>query len=504
MKKLPLLFAAFLSLLSGELFAAKAKGEQNLEKPLTASFVDAPPTFRNKPLSSAKSWVLSNIQYSDADLFSGVSGTVVVGYIIEVDGSVSNIEVLETPSKSLGKSVERAVKRLPNFEPAIKDGSPVRYSTKMPIGFKIRSKDGGYKEPQSGVGAVERIYPLYEISEMARCIDGRPLLEYMDWIVSQLDHPYLNPESKEKGMLNFSVVIEKDGSVTNLTITKSPNPALSRELERVVKSSPKLSPAMRDGKPVRYRNSASMPLWKLRNWDEMSYTALERKNMAEGKPVFLDDVDILPTYNGSTVVNMYKDVMKLANENLPDDARSDSRENVKVSFSLGTDCSISNIDIVESPNDRYSQAAIDAVKSLTGRWSAAELYGEKVVVKMNVLVPFPVKSELGKAVSAISKDGQTMAKFGDGGLAEFRSWVLMNIKYPIEVAKEKIEGRVVIEFMVEMDGSIKQTNVMQSPDLRLSDEVTRVVKRSPKWSPATKDGKPVRIKYIIPVDFRFQ
>ncbi|MFR9568045.1 MAG: energy transducer TonB [Rikenellaceae bacterium] len=261
---------------------------------------------------------------------------------------------------------------------------------------------------------------------------------------------------------------------------------------------------MRDGKPVRYRNSASMPLWKLRNWDEMSYTVSERKNMAEGKAVFLDDVDILPTYNGSTVVNMYKDVMKLANENLPDAARSDSRENVKISFSLGTDCSISNIDVVESPNDRYSEAATNAVKSLTGRWSAAELYGEKVVVKMNVLIPFPVKSELGKAGSAISKDGQTMAKFGDGGLKEFRSWVLMNIKYPVEVAKEKIEGRVVIEFMVEMDGSIKQTNVMQSPDVRLSNEVMRVVKSSPKWSPATKDGKPVRIKYIIPVDFRFQ
>lgn len=99
---------------------------------------------------------------------------------------------------------------------------------------------------------------------------------------------------------------------------------------------------------------------------------------------------------------------------------------------------------------------------------------------------------------------EEMPKFQGGDLNAFRNWVQGRLKYPQIAAENGIQGRVVLDFVVERDGSLTNINVLQSPDRSLSDEATRVLATSPKWSPGKQRNQPVRVRYTLPVDFRIQ
>lgn len=95
-----------------------------------------------------------------------------------------------------------------------------------------------------------------------------------------------------------------------------------------------------------------------------------------------------------------------------------------------------------------------------------------------------------------------MPLFEGGDLGKFRQWLQTQVRYPSEALKKQIEGRVVCSFVVERDGSVSNIMALQSPDRLLTDEVRRVLANSPRWTPGMQKGKTVRVKYIVPVDFR--
>jgi protein TonB len=68
--------------------------------------------------------------------------------------------------------------------------------------------------------------------------------------------------------------------------------------------------------------------------------------------------------------------------------------------------------------------------------------------------------------------------------------------------EEGVQGRVVMNFVVNKDGSIVDVKISRSPDPRLSEEALRVVNLMPKWKPARQDGKAVRSRFALPVMFR--
>lgn len=100
---------------------------------------------------------------------------------------------------------------------------------------------------------------------------------------------------------------------------------------------------------------------------------------------------------------------------------------------------------------------------------------------------------------------EVMPTFDGGDVMNFHRWVMMQIRYPQEVLADGIQGRVVAEYILEKDGSVSEVNIIRSPDKRLSAEVMRVFGMpTPEWTPAMQDGKPVRMKFTIPIDFRYQ
>lgn len=91
-----------------------------------------------------------------------------------------------------------------------------------------------------------------------------------------------------------------------------------------------------------------------------------------------------------------------------------------------------------------------------------------------------------------------------GGNAALMGYLRDNIKYPTVAAENGVQGRVVVGFVVERDGSITDVNILRGVDPSLDREAMRVVKSMPRWNPGKQNGSAVRVKYQVPVSFRLQ
>lgn len=91
-----------------------------------------------------------------------------------------------------------------------------------------------------------------------------------------------------------------------------------------------------------------------------------------------------------------------------------------------------------------------------------------------------------------------------GGNEELLKYLGKNLKYPVICQEMSIQGRVVCSFVVEKDGSITDIKVIRSIDPNLDKEAVRVLKSMPKWIAGRQNGRPVRVKYNVPVAFRLQ
>ncbi|MDR3129817.1 MAG: energy transducer TonB [Tannerellaceae bacterium] len=91
-----------------------------------------------------------------------------------------------------------------------------------------------------------------------------------------------------------------------------------------------------------------------------------------------------------------------------------------------------------------------------------------------------------------------------GGQAALLKFLATSIKYPVIAQENGIQGRVVVAFVVNKDGSVVDAEVVRGVDPSLDKEALRVIGIMPKWSPGEQRGKPVRVKYTVPVQFRLQ
>ena len=91
-----------------------------------------------------------------------------------------------------------------------------------------------------------------------------------------------------------------------------------------------------------------------------------------------------------------------------------------------------------------------------------------------------------------------------GGLTAMMKFLNDNIRYPIIAQENGIQGRVTCNFVVERDGSITDVQISRGVDPSLDKEAIRVIQSMPKWKPGEQRGKPVRVRFTLPVVFRLQ
>src|SRR5574344_2619367 len=89
-----------------------------------------------------------------------------------------------------------------------------------------------------------------------------------------------------------------------------------------------------------------------------------------------------------------------------------------------------------------------------------------------------------------------------GGMVEFMKWLTKNLRYPADAQTRKVQGKVIVQFIVNKDGTTVDSKVIQSLDPSCDREALRVLRMMPKWKPGTEHGKVVRTKFCIPIVFK--
>ena len=208
-----------------------------------------------------------------------------------------------------------------------------------------------------------------------------------------------------------------------------------------------------------------------------------------------------PSFRGGNLLSFRKWVQERIE--YPQEALKEGVQGrVILSAVIRADGTLTDIEVAKSPDPRLSAEAVRIVESSPAdAWTPALKEGKPIDRKIHVPVEFRLPgSDADQPFVIVEK----MPTFRNGDLDTFRKWVQGEIKYPAEAVQKNIQGRVVVSFVVEPDGSLDQIELLQAPDKLLADEARRVIASSPAgdWSPGIQRGEKVRVKYTLPVDFR--
>ncbi len=256
---------------------------------------------------------------------------------------------------------------------------------------------------------------------------------------------------------------------------------------------------------------------------------------AQDNKIYTSDVDKWPIFNGEIgsevdyIIDHYR---------RPADA-PEKVKNVEIAFVVEKNGKLSNIEIKrqlhltskgveERPVPPSVKKEIMRILTTMPAWTPAIKNGKAVRYKEETYVNAMDRETKAKEAREKAKEAREMAEarekkireskasgkvdafdtrpFFPGGDAALISWIKANIKYPAKAKEKGVTGRVVVTFIVEIDGSLSDIKIFRNtaPEFKaeFEAEAIRLVKAMPKWKPGEDKGKTVRVKYSLPIAFK--
>lgn len=144
---------------------------------------------------------------------------------------------------------------------------------------------------------------------------------------------------------------------------------------------------------------------------------------------------------------------------------------------------------------------------VAGNISCSQDASQTEDAKEEVVAPVSPEAKEAPADSTAKEEvfmvAEQMPEF-PGGMKELLKFLQDNVKYPENAMKNNVQGRVIVQFVVEKDGTPTEFKVLRSVDPDLDAEALRVMKAMPKWKPGMQKGQVVRVKFTVPVSFKLQ
>ena len=144
---------------------------------------------------------------------------------------------------------------------------------------------------------------------------------------------------------------------------------------------------------------------------------------------------------------------------------------------------------------------------VAGNISCSQDASQTEDAKEEVVAPVSPEAKEAPADSTAKEEvfmvAEQMPEF-PGGMKELLKFLQENVKYPENAMKNNVQGRVIVQFVVEKDGTPTEFKVLRSVDPDLDAEALRVMKAMPKWKPGMQKGQVVRVKFTVPVSFKLQ
>ena len=345
-------------------------------------------------------------------------------------------------------------------------------------------------------GAVERPGPVFAVSDPALAtasFRGGTLETFERYVIESLD--FSEDLYKEGDLLQMAVAfrVVKSGKVKDAEVKKSSgDESLDKEVLRLVKESTGWTLRKSEN-----QNGSGVLLW----------LSLKIGRGPDGK-LFAEDysayekADTMPTFEGGGPEEFRRRIEEQIGETDPDGAPINAR--VMLRFVIEKDGSMSNLS-VDKETPAWLVERLGIVLGAMPRWTPGVMQGELVRIRTSVQLYFGGEDEQTAADASEDDDlpfliVERMPSFQGGDLNTFRNWVNGNVEYPAN--KKGGSGRVLAAFVVNKDGSVSDIEILQSPGKEFSQAVVAALEKSPKWSPGVQNGRVVRVKFVLPVDFR--
>lgn len=219
-------------------------------------FAEQMPSFNGGDATAFLRWVAANVEYPLELMETRTGGTVVVSFIVDRDGRVTEIKELSSPDPRFTEAVKTVMEQSPRWEPGRQNDEPVRVMLTIPLKFDLSGLDDEAlaeameerKKLKAYDGSGKKIVEVMPVFRH----DG--LQEFRSWVLSQIEYPQIAWQSNIEGDVVVSFIVERDGSIGEAKIISETSSILNKEVLGVLASCPKWrSPGYQDGNPVRVK-----------------------------------------------------------------------------------------------------------------------------------------------------------------------------------------------------------------------------------------------------------
>jgi TonB family protein len=209
---------------------------QLLEEAKLPRILDAYPSYGDKK-TNLDSVIKANTHYPAIDQENNIMGNVYIGFIIEPNGSLSNLKILRSPSRTMGEEAERVIKSLGQWNPGMIKNKAVRAPLVVSVNFDLDTLQAEDKK----VYRITDTQPFFSP-------DMRSFYSYVARVVR---YPALEKETHITGKVFLTFLVEKNGSISHARFISAPSMGLGEEAVKTMMNSPAWNPALIKGVPVR-------------------------------------------------------------------------------------------------------------------------------------------------------------------------------------------------------------------------------------------------------------
>lgn len=479
-------------------------------------------------MSALVDFMSKNVKYPKSAIDNNIEGKTFVEFVVEKDGSVSNVRTKKGFDKDCDAEAERVVKAMPKWTPGKVGGEAVRVSFVLPVAFQLNAKQNEMQLVYSQVEGGWKQNPYGNQKKIQSFED------FKTFVIHEMNYPSQALEKKIQGNVTFEFDV-KNGMVANAKIIKGLGYGIDDELLRVLNVSPEWDDSFGKyhGKYTMkfYLREEGKAIVKGINWDgDKKETADCYINSAKqiDKNEVYQIVDQMPEFPGGE-----KALLNFIAENVvyPQSAKDKNISGrVFVTFVVEKDGSVSDVKLLRGIGKECDEEAMRVVKAMP-KWKPGMDEGKPVRVSYALPIHFrlddngkrseydvvekvenkivvdhdadPIPSQQSKTDGETFQIVDQMPEF-PGGEKALLNFIAENIVYPQSAKDKNISGRVFLSFVIDKDGSVTDVKVMRGIDKECDAEAMRVVKAMPKWKPGMNEGKPVRVSYMLPISFQLK
>jgi TonB family protein len=239
-------------------------------------------------------------------------------------------------------------------------------------------------------------------------------------------------------------------------------------------------------------------------YPESPYPQLTEEELTNGNKIFAS-VEQQPTFPGglSSFGKFLEGSVKY-----PAKSREDNIQGkVFVSFIVEVDGSLSNVQAIRGPSEELKAEAVRVIRN-SPTWQPGVQNGQVVRVQYTVPINFTLGEDDDVSVNnAFEKSERILSAVEvapefPGGMASFQQFLGRNLRYPQQMRTSGLQGKVFVTFVVGEDGKLSDIKAIRGPSEDFKEEAVRVLASSPKWKPGIQNGRAVKVRYTVPINFK--